>query len=186
MFILVAAQAVPLDTSSITGIVQRSGTAELLDLAVVSLIPAGGAAAPPSVETDSTGRFSLRNVPPGRYAISVRREGYFGPLRHGASAPFVTRQITLTGSNITAVRNVEFRIKDSPRPIGIASATAGTESFSIQHVPAGEYDVSVTMAPGTSVADIQQAGRSVLKEGIVVGEEPSEPLRLILDSAKPK
>ena len=97
MFILVAAQAVPLDTSSITGIVQRSGTAEPLDLAVVSLIPAGGAAAPPSVETDSTGRFSFRNVPPGRYAISVRREGYFGPLRHGASAPLVTRQITLTG-----------------------------------------------------------------------------------------
>ena len=81
MFILVAAQAVPLDTSSITGIVSRSGTAEPLDLAVVSMIPAGGAVAPPSVETDSTGRFSFRNVPPGRYAISVRHEGYFGPFQ---------------------------------------------------------------------------------------------------------
>ena len=97
MFILVAAQAVPLDTSSITGIVSRSGTAEPLDLAVVSLIPAGSAAAPPPGETDSTGRFTFRNVPPGRYAISVRREGYFGPLRHGVSGAFVTRQITLTG-----------------------------------------------------------------------------------------
>src|SRR5438876_547921 len=85
MFLLVATQAVPLDTSSISGIVSRSGTAEPLDLVVVSLIPEGGAAAPPSVETDSTGRFSFRNVPPGRYAVSVRREGYFGPPRHGAT-----------------------------------------------------------------------------------------------------
>ena len=56
----------------------------------------------------------------------------------------------------------------------------------VNRATAGEYEVSVTMAPGTSVADIQQAGRSVFKEGIIVGEEPSEPLRLILDSAKRK
>jgi hypothetical protein len=74
MFILVAAQAVPLDTSSITGIVSRSGTAEPLDLAVVSLIPAGGAAAPPSVETDSTGRVNFRKVPPRPYPKIVRRQ----------------------------------------------------------------------------------------------------------------
>src|SRR3989454_12686564 len=105
-------------------------------------------------------------------------------VRPGADVP--VHVVATTGSNITAVRSVELRIKDSPRPIGIAGATGGTESFSIRHVPAGEYEVSVTMAPGTSVADIQQAGRSVFKEGIIVGEEPSEPLRLILDSAKPK
>jgi len=152
----------------------------------------------------SNGKFEIRGVRPGPYELVISVPGggsaYIGRKRINASyqdlkdVTIVVRPgvdvpvhvVAPTGSNITAVRNVELRIKDSPRPIGIAGATAGTESFSIQHVPAGEYDVSVTMAPGTSVADIQQAGRSVLKEGIVVGEEPSEPLRLILDSAKPK
>ena len=96
MLILVAAQTAPSNTSSITGIVSRAGTAEALDQAVVSLIPAANITAPPNVETDAAGRFTFRNVPPGRYAIQVRREGYFGPLLHGASQPFASRLITLT------------------------------------------------------------------------------------------
>ena len=96
MLILVAAQTAPSNTSSITGIVSRAGTAEALDQAVVSLIPAANIAAPPNVETDAAGRFTFRSVPPGRYAIQVRREGYFGPLLHGASQPFASRLITLS------------------------------------------------------------------------------------------
>ena len=152
----------------------------------------------------TNGQFEIRGVRPGPYELVVSVPGggsaYIGRkrinagyqdmkdvtilVRRGVDVP--VQVVAPTGSNITAVRNVELRIKDSPRPIGIAGATGGTERFSIQHVPTGEYEVSVTMAPGTSVADIQQAGRSVFKEGIIVGEEPSEPLRLILDSAEPK
>src|SRR2546427_12972649 len=108
VLILVAAQTAPSNTSSITGVVSRSGTAEPIDLAVVSLIPVGGAAAPPPVETDSTGRFSFRNVPPGRYVINVRREGYFGPLLHGMSGSSVQRQITLTGEQ--SVPDLQFNM----------------------------------------------------------------------------
>ena len=151
----------------------------------------------------SNGQFEIRGVRPGPYELVISVPGggsaYIGRkrinagyqdvkdvtivVRPGADVP--VHVVATTGSNITAVRNVELRIKDSPRPIGIAGATGGKESFSIQHVPAGEYEVSVTIAPDTSVADIQQAGRSVLKEGIIVGDEPSEPLRLILERTRP-
>ena len=151
----------------------------------------------------SNGQFEIRGVRPGPYELVISVPGggsaYIGRkrinagyqdvkdvtivVRPGADVP--VHVVATTGSNITAVRNVELRIKDSPRPIGIAGATGGTESFSIQHVPVGEYEVSVTIAPDTSVADIQQAGRSVLKEGIIVGDEPSEPLRLILERTRP-
>jgi hypothetical protein len=151
----------------------------------------------------SNGQFEIRGVRPGPYELVISVPGggsaYIGRTRINAGYQDV-KDVTIvvrpgvdvplyvvapTGSNISAVRNVELRIKDSPRPIGIAAATGGTESFSIQHVPAGEYEVSVTIAPGTSVADIQQAGRSVLKEGIIVGDGPSEPLRLILERTRP-
>src|SRR6266478_430893 len=95
MLILVAAQGLPLNTANITGTVMRSGTGEPLDQAAVSLIPAGDVSAPMSVETDATGRFSFRNVAQGRYAIRVRREGYFGRLLHGVSQPFVSRQVNV-------------------------------------------------------------------------------------------
>jgi hypothetical protein len=151
----------------------------------------------------SNGQFEIRGVRPGQYELVIFVPGggsaYIGRTRIDASyqdvkdVAIVVRpgvdvpiQVVATaGSNITAVRNVELRIKDSPRPIGIAGATGGTENFSIRHVPAGEYEVSVTIAPGTSVADIQQAGRSVLKEGIIVGDAPSEPLRLVLERSRP-
>src|SRR5207247_9679665 len=90
---------------------------------VVNLIPAGGAVAPQPVETGSTGRFSFRNVPPGRYAISVRREGYFGPLRHGVSGAFVTRQITLTGQ--PSIPDLQFNMFPGPSVSGRISDERG-------------------------------------------------------------
>lgn len=35
--------------------------------------------------TDSSGRFTFRDLPPGRYTIVVQREGYFGPSPNGGS-----------------------------------------------------------------------------------------------------
>ena len=104
-------------------------------------------------------------------------------IRPGVDVP--VQVIANAGSNVNAVQNVELRIKDSPRPIGISSARGGSESFLIQHVPEGEYEIFVTASPGSRVADIQQAGRSVLEGGIVVGDQPSEPLHLILERTRP-
>jgi hypothetical protein len=65
------------------------------DQARVSLVPTGNVAPPPPVETDSTGRFSFQNVPPGEYTIRVQREVYFAPLMHGTSQPFLSRRVTV-------------------------------------------------------------------------------------------
>ena len=132
MLILVAAQTAPSNTSSITGIVSRAGTAEALDQAVVSLIPAANIAAPPNVETDAAGRFTFRNVPPGRYAIQVRREGYFGPLLHGASQPFASRLITLSEGQ--SIQDVHLDL--------IPGATVSGRVFDDRGVPVPGADVS--------------------------------------------
>src|SRR5262249_2903743 len=34
--------------------------------------------------SDSSGHFSIRDVPPGNYTLVVQREGYFGPSPNGA------------------------------------------------------------------------------------------------------
>jgi hypothetical protein len=132
MLILVAAQTAPSNTSSITGIVARAGTAEALDQAVVSLIPSTNIAAPPNVETDAAGRFTFRNVPPGQYAIRVRREGYFGPLLHGESQPFVSRPITLNQGQ--SIQDVHIDL--------IPGATVSGRVFDERGVPVPGADVS--------------------------------------------
>jgi hypothetical protein len=149
------------------------------------------------------GHFQIRGVRPGRYELVAVIPGagsaYIGQtridagyqdmkdvtivVRPGVDVP--VQVIANAGSTATAVQNVGLRIKDSPKSIGIAGARGGSERFSIQHVPPGEYEISVTTSQGTRVADIQQAGRSVFKEGIVVGDGPPEPLYLILERVRP-
>jgi hypothetical protein len=158
---------------------------------------------PPQAVDRSNGQFEIRGVQPGRYELVVSIPGggsaYTGRtridagyqnlkdvtivVRPGVDVP--VQVIVKPGLNVAAVQNVELRIKDSPRPIVISSGRGGSESFLIQHVPAGEYEVFVTTLPTTRVADIQHAGRSVLKEGIVVGDQPLEPLYLIVERALP-
>ena len=157
----------------------------------------------PQAVDRSNGQFEIRGVRPGRYELVVSIPGggsaYTGRtridagyedlkdvtivVRPGVDVP--VQVIVKAGLNVAAVQNVELRIKDSPRPIGISSGRGGSESFLIQHVPAGEYEVFVTTLQTTRVADIQHAGQSVLKEGIIVGDQPLEPLYLILERAVP-
>jgi len=173
------AQAPLLNTSSIAGVVSRSGTAETLDQALVSLIPAADIPAPPPVETDATGRFKYQNVPPGRYVIRVRREGYFGPLLHGESQPFISRLLNLSeGQSIQDLRidlipgaTVSGRVFDErgvPVPGADVSAVRITYDrgrrfltavkrradergeYRLFGLPPGEYYIRADLAPGHS------------------------------------
>ena len=84
-------------------------------------------------------------------------------VRPGVDVP--VQVIAKAGAYAAAVQNVELRIKDSPRPIGISSGRGGSESFLIQHVPAGDYEVFVTTRPTVRVADIYPTRRAKRPEG---------------------
>jgi hypothetical protein len=70
-----AQQARPGATSTIRGVVLRSGTSTPVDKAVVEL-RAGKAPEPRAVITTSNGRFEFLNVPSGSYQLTASRSGY--------------------------------------------------------------------------------------------------------------
>jgi hypothetical protein len=49
--------------------------------------------------TDNGGRFSFKDLTPGRYTLRVAREGFFGPKRNGTYEPSFTKTIELQASS---------------------------------------------------------------------------------------
>jgi len=87
----------------IRGLVQRDGTAAPVDGADVTVEAAldGGASAAPSsavhLKTDRDGRFEVTAVPPGRYRVSVRRDGYLSSSSEGNAEEVVSVSIGADG-----------------------------------------------------------------------------------------
>jgi hypothetical protein len=67
----------PSDLCSVEGVVVKSTTGEGLKRATVQLTPIGGGQEPYSTLTENSGRFSIRGIAPGRYAINAWGNGYF-------------------------------------------------------------------------------------------------------------
>jgi protocatechuate 3,4-dioxygenase beta subunit len=66
----------PSDQCTVQGVVLKAGTGEALRKAIVEIWQDGGARQGSDTATDSTGRFELKNLEPGRYRLSVQRNGY--------------------------------------------------------------------------------------------------------------
>src|SRR4051812_38117987 len=90
-------QAPPVqDDAMIEGFVTRLGTSDPIARARVVLSKDGGPPSSITATTDGSGKFTLSNVPPGRYRLFASRDGYvraeYG--QRGPSLPGTT--ITLT------------------------------------------------------------------------------------------
>src|SRR5262245_378411 len=91
------------DAVSIEGKVRRLGTGEPIPNVQVSIIRPLPNATPTDLiqaeeldaVTDATGRFSFKNLLPGRYNLHAQRDGYFGVPVNGTALTIVTKVITI-------------------------------------------------------------------------------------------
>lgn len=81
---------------------------------------ARGAAAARTVVTDSSGHFTLNNVPLGNVSVRAELEGYFGSAVAGNHPRFATETVTVTEGRVASVRlslvpggNINGRVFDS-------------------------------------------------------------------------
>jgi len=89
----------------IRGLVQRAVTTEAVggadvtvEVAGVGLARGGTPGAALHLKTDLDGRFEVTAVPPGRYRISVRRDGYFSSSSEGNAEEVVTVSVGADGN----------------------------------------------------------------------------------------
>jgi hypothetical protein len=119
--------------SSIEGIVFRSGSADALSKAQVE--PRSGAnpnQVIDSITTERDGRFKFQNVTPGRYRLSVQRQGYFrAPLAITviAGQPLANVQLSMTLAGAISGRIYEA----SGEPLGNAEVQALKASYPQGH-----------------------------------------------------
>ena len=80
----------PENKCSIEGVVVKATTGDPLKKASVTLQKADGRETPAMVTTGADGRFALKDIEPGRYYLSVDRNGY-------ASADYGPKGANVTG-----------------------------------------------------------------------------------------
>jgi len=71
----------PSDLCSVEGVAVKSTTGEGLKRVTVQLTPLGGGLQPYATLTETNGRFVIRDIVPGRYAIFASGEGYMEEVR---------------------------------------------------------------------------------------------------------
>jgi hypothetical protein len=88
----------------VEGVVVKSTTGEGLKRVTVQLTPIGGGQQPYSTLTENSGRFIIRDIAPGRYAIFASGNGYFeeAPLRGRDKTQLSILDLT-PGKNVSAI-----------------------------------------------------------------------------------
>jgi len=110
----------PSDLCSVEGVVVKSTTGEGIKRATVQLSPLSPGLQPYSVSTETSGRFAIREVLPGRYVIFASGEGYSQELpRKGRQ----TQMSLLDLKPGSAVNGISFRLL----PPGVITGTVYDE-----------------------------------------------------------
>jgi Carboxypeptidase regulatory-like domain len=117
---------------SIEGIVSNAGSGEPLSKALVELVPADNDASTPDVATTSPdGKFTFRNIQPGRYRLSAARAGYVQVDYKRILTVSPGRQVTDIRFALPQTGTIYGRIIDrSGQPLANATVRAMKNSYS--------------------------------------------------------
>ena len=145
------------------------------------------------------GSFRIHGVPPGRYGVIARFRSRLGSTFSAHSLVDVgyvdfqgLRLVIRPGvevhgefvgepTQVAAVRRVSLVLGGFADFPFIASASGGSSAFVLTNVPPGAYEIEVSMSSKrVVVTDVLQGGRSVLRDGITVGDQSPQPLQVIL------
>jgi len=137
----------PSDPCTVDGIVVKSTTGEGIKRVTVQLTPLGGGQQSYSALTENNGRFVLRDIAPGRYAIYASGNGYVEQAAENGKAGSQTRILLLSPGENTS--GLAFRLvppgvitgtvyDEDGEPVMSAQVRAMRVTGSGAHRPAGE------------------------------------------------
>ena len=167
-----------------------------VDESVRNVLKAAGSSATSALFafTDNGGRFSFKDLAPGRYTLRVAREGFFGPKRNGTYEPSFTKTIDLQASSppvwveagLAQGAVIQGRVRNMRPPPVRTPVTAyrtiyvgGKErwavelavipnllgEFRLQWLPPGDWYIGMAGTFYRDVTDAALASRVSLKEG---------------------
>jgi len=137
----------PSDLCTVDGVVVKSTTGEGIKRVTVQLTPLGGGQQSYSALTENNGRFVLRDIAPGRYAIYASGNGYVEQAAENGKAGSQTRILLLSPGENTS--GLAFRLvppgvitgtvyDEDGEPVMSAQVRAMRVTGSGAHRPAGE------------------------------------------------
>ena len=144
---------------TVEGLVLKAGTEEPLKKAWLTLRLEGTQSQSFSATTDATGRFTLKDIEPGRYRLSVERNGYVRQeYGQRGSSPMVPAAViagrisdeegeAAAGAVVQVMRFTYMRGKRELLPAGFDRADDLGE-YRIYGLAPGKYYVSATLVPG--------------------------------------
>ena len=135
------------DLCTVEGVVVKSTTGEGIKRVTVQLNPLSGGQQSYSTSTENNGRFVIRDIAPGRYAIYASGNGYVEQAAENGKAGSQTRILNLSPGENT--RGLAFRLvppgvitgtvyDEDGEPVMSAQVRAMRVSGSGAHRPAGE------------------------------------------------
>jgi hypothetical protein len=137
----------PSDPCTVDGIVVKSTTGEGIKRVTVQLTPLGGGQQSYSALTENNGRFVIRDIAPGRYAIYASGNGYVEQAAENGKPGSQTRILNLSPGENTS--GLAFRLvppgvitgtvyDEDGEPVMSAQVRAMRVSGSAAHRPSGE------------------------------------------------
>lgn len=122
-----------------------------------------------SGEEDFEGDFSLTNVPAGTYALNVVADGYYNysefdvEVMVGVNPPIVIELLPLGISGIVVDSNTLLPIEGADVSVELDGVTTSTDTdalgiFSIERLPIGIYDLTISAAGYELYSDVTPTG----------------------------